>query len=69
MSAIAPRLHDIEARAQAAREQEGAAPETVALAQDVDWLLTELHAAWAREVALRARRPSAEWRVPLDPSR
>jgi len=67
MGAIAPKLHAIEARARAARESGDAPPEALALARDVEWLIGELHAAWAREVALRARRPSGEWRSAPDP--
>jgi hypothetical protein len=62
MGAIAPRLQEIEARSRAAQATPDAHPETVALARDIDWLLGELRAAWAREVAVRARRPSGEWR-------
>jgi hypothetical protein len=62
MGAIAPRLQEIESRARATRDNPDAAPESEALARDVDWLLGELRAAWAREVAVRARRPSGEWR-------
>jgi hypothetical protein len=62
MGAIVPTLHAIEARARAARESAETSPEALALARDADWLIGELHAAWAREVALRARRPSGEWR-------
>jgi hypothetical protein len=62
MGAIAPRLQEIECRARAVRDDPDASPENEALARDVDWLLGELRAAWAREVAVRARRPSGEWR-------
>lgn len=67
MGAIAPRLQEIEARSRAVRENPDASPGSGALAQDVDWLLGELRAAWAREVAVRARRPSGEWRSMPEP--
>lgn len=67
MGAIAPKLSEIEARARSARENPDAAPLAADLARDAEWLIGELHAAWAREVALRARRPSGEWRVPPAP--
>ena len=67
VGAIAPRLQEIEARARAVRENAGSLPETLELGQDVEWLLGELRAAWAREVAVRARRPSGEWRSVGEP--
>jgi hypothetical protein len=67
MGAIAPRLQEIEGRARSVRENPDAAPDSEALARDVDWLLGELRAAWAREVAVRARRPSGEWRSMPEP--
>jgi hypothetical protein len=67
MGAIAPRLQEIEARSRAVRENPDASPGSGALARDVDWLLGELRAAWAREVAVRARRPSGEWRSMPEP--
>jgi hypothetical protein len=68
MGAIAPRLQEIEARSRAAREGADAPAAAVELARDVDWLLGELRAAWAREVAVRARRPSGEWRSLAEPT-
>jgi hypothetical protein len=68
MGAIAPQLQAIEGRARAVRETVDAPPAAVELAGDVDWLIGELHAAWAREVAIRARRPSGEWRAQPDPN-
>ncbi|MGH7631935.1 MAG: hypothetical protein ACREOF_21580 [Gemmatimonadales bacterium] len=69
MGAIAPRLGEIEARARAARGSPDAPPDVAELARDAEWLIGELHAAWAREVALRARRPSGEFtRPPLPPT-
>ncbi len=67
MSAIAPKLREIEARARAAREDAGSSEAALELAHDADWLIGELHAAWAREVAIRARRPSAEWQARHQP--
>ena len=67
MGAIAPQLQAIEARARAVRENPDVPAAAAELAQDVDWLIGELHAAWAREVAIRVRRPSGEWRAPPDP--
>jgi hypothetical protein len=64
MGAIGPQLQAIEDRVRSVREDPDAAPAAAALARDADWLIDELHAAWAREVAIRARRPSGEWRVP-----
>lgn len=58
MGAIAPKLQEIEARARAARESADAPPQARELARDTEWLVGELHAAWAREVALRAQRAS-----------
>ncbi len=66
MGAIAPRLGEIEARARAVLDGPDAPLAAADLARDVEWLIGELHAAWAREVAIRTRRPSAEWRVPPD---
>ena len=68
MGAIAPRLHDIEARARAARDNPDVAPLATELAGDTEWLVGELHAAWAREVALRTRRPSGELERPTGES-
>ncbi len=63
MGAIAPELQAIEARARAVRDDPEAGTPAVGLARDVEWLIGELHAAWAREVAIRVRRPSGEWRA------
>ena len=68
MGAIAPELQAIEARARAVRETPDAPTAAAELARDVDWLVGELHAAWAREVAIRVRRPSGEWRTAPDPN-
>lgn len=68
MGAIGPQLREIEARARAARDDADTPPMAAELARDAEWLIGELHAAWAREVALRARRPSGEWRVPTEPT-
>jgi hypothetical protein len=67
MGAIAPRLQEIEARSRTVREHPEPSPDSLALARDVDWLLGELRASWAREVAVRARRPSGEWRSMPEP--
>ena len=67
MGAIAPRLQEIEARSRTVRETPDAPAAAAELAKDVDWLLGELRAAWAREVAVRARRPSGEWRSIAEP--
>jgi hypothetical protein len=67
MGAVAPKLQAIEDRVRSVREDPDAAPAAAALARDADWLIGELHAAWAREVAIRARRPSGEWWVPPTP--
>jgi hypothetical protein len=66
MGAIAPQLQAIEARARAVSESPDASAAAADLARDVDWLIGELHAAWAREVAIRVRRPSGEWRAAPD---
>ena len=58
MGAIGPELRRVEDRARAVRDDPNSAPSAAVLARDVDWLIGELQAAWAREVALRARRPS-----------
>ena len=63
MGAIAPELQAIEARARAVRDDPEAGAAATGLARDVEWLIGELHAAWAREVAIRVRRPSGEWRA------
>jgi hypothetical protein len=68
MGAIAPQLQAIVARARAVRESADAPAAAVELARDVVWLVGELQAAWAREVAIRVRRPSGEWRAQPDPS-
>jgi hypothetical protein len=68
MGAIAPQLQAIEARARAVQDSPDASPAAAELARDVDWLIGELHAAWAREVAIRVRRPSGEWRAAPDPN-
>jgi hypothetical protein len=60
MGAIAPELERVEARVRAVRDNPKADPAAAALARDVDWLIGELHAAWAREVAIRARRPGGD---------
>jgi hypothetical protein len=58
MGAIGPELRRVEDWARAVRDDPHAVPSAIALARDVDWLVGELHAAWAREVAIRARRSS-----------
>jgi hypothetical protein len=60
MGAIGPQLKEIGARARAARDDADTTPMAAALARDAEWLIGELHAAWAREVALRAQRASGE---------
>ena len=57
--AIAPRVQEVRARARALREEPDQREDVVALARDVEWLIGELGAAWAREVALRAARVQA----------
>lgn len=57
--AIAPRVQEVRARARALREEPDQREDVVALTRDVDWLIGELGAAWAREVALRAARVQA----------
>jgi hypothetical protein len=57
--AIAPRVQEVRARARALREEPTQREDVVALTRDVEWLIGELGAAWAREVALRAARVQA----------
>lgn len=57
--AIAPRVQEVRARARALRDEPDQREDVVALTRDVDWLIGELGAAWAREVALRAARVQA----------
>lgn len=57
--AIAPRVQEVRARARALRDEPDQREDVVALTRDVDWLIGELGAAWAREVALRAARLQA----------
>ena len=57
--AIAPRVQEVRARARALREEPNQREDVVAVTRDVEWLLGELGAAWAREVALRAARVQA----------
>lgn len=57
--AIAPRVQAVRARARALREEPTQREDVVALTRDVEWLIGELGAAWAREVALRAARVQA----------
>lgn len=57
--AIAPRVQEVRARARALREEPNQREDVVAFTRDVDWLISELGAAWAREVALRAARVQA----------
>jgi hypothetical protein len=64
MGAIGPELARIEGRIRSVREDPQAPPAATALARDAEWLIGELHAAWAREVAIRTRRPSGEWHLP-----
>jgi hypothetical protein len=64
MGAIGPELRRIEDRVRSVRQNPDANPDTASLARDAEWLIGELHAAWAREVAIRVRRPSREWHPP-----
>jgi len=57
--AIAPRVQEVRVRARALREEPDQREDVVALTRDVEWLIGELGAAWAREVALRAARVQA----------
>jgi hypothetical protein len=57
--AIAPRVQEVRARARTLREEPDQREDVVALTRDVEWLIGELGAAWAREVALRAARVQA----------
>jgi hypothetical protein len=57
--AIAPRVQEVRARARALREEPNQREDVVAFTRDVEWLIGELGAAWAREVALRAARVQA----------
>ena len=57
--AIAPRVQEVRGRARALREESNQREDVVALSRDVEWLIGELGAAWAREVALRAARVQA----------
>lgn len=57
--AIAPRVQGVRARARALREEPNQREDVVAFTRDVEWLIGELGAAWAREVALRAARVQA----------
>jgi hypothetical protein len=57
--AIAPRVQEIRARARVLREEPDQREDVVAFTGDVEWLIGELGAAWAREVALRAARVQA----------
>jgi len=57
--AVAPRMQEIRAHARALREEPDQRPDVVAFTRDVEWLIGELGAAWAREVALRAARVQA----------
>jgi len=57
--AIAPRVQEVRGRARALREESNQREDVVALTRDVEWLIGELGAAWAREVALRAARVQA----------
>jgi hypothetical protein len=57
--AIAPRVQEVRARARALREEPNQREDIVAFTRDAEWLIGELGAAWAREVALRAARVQA----------
>lgn len=57
--AIAPRVQEVRARARTLREEPDQRADVAALTRDVEWLIGELGAAWAREVALRAARVQA----------
>lgn len=57
--AIAPRVQEVRAHARALREEPNQREDVVAFTRDVEWLIGELGAAWAREVALRAARVQA----------
>ena len=57
--AIAPRVQEVRAHSRALREEPNQREDVVAFTRDVEWLIGELGAAWAREVALRAARVQA----------
>lgn len=57
--AIAPRVQEVLARARALRDEANQREDVAAFTRDVEWLVGELGAAWAREVALRAARVQA----------
>ena len=57
--AIAPRVQEVRARARALRDEPNQREDVAAFTRDVEWLIGELGAAWAREVALRAARVQA----------
>ena len=57
--AIAPRVQEVRARARALRDEPDHREDVVAFTRDVEWLIGELGAAWAREVAVRAARVQA----------
>jgi hypothetical protein len=57
--AIAPRVQEVRARARALRDEPDQREDVVAFTRDVEWLIGELGAAWAREVAVRAARVQA----------
>jgi hypothetical protein len=57
--ASAPRVQEVLARARALRDEPNQREDVAAFTRDVEWLVGELGAAWAREVALRAARVQA----------